>query len=353
MSYFEISTDGGLTYNSASNISIDYAYTAKWDNYSDTNPLQILFRKNSLSDSADYRVVKILVNEASTFASPLGDNTTGQGTQLKQGNYLAGRYATYDKAESGGLNFSDFKIAGIKAGVTNTEMQMVFFVTAMNGLDITIKNYQTPTVYNGSAWAYLVIYLSKSASQEGKTSIGVTLKEGEKISFYTYAEIHTNNGTDDPSYSLNYGIGKNDVYKTTELNKEPNTKGFINWSFTVESDKIVWEADPVMQVTPISFSVTVKLTTDDFEVTVPKSGYYVRYTYNSDGSFSYPTKAPYYVDAGTYAAIEKTYDNTKYWCVKNDYGNHAGLAMWGFQDDPNSISSSQHSESKKVSWSSS
>lgn len=352
MSYFEISTDGGLTYNSASNISIDYAYTAKWDNYSDTNPLQILFRKNSLSDSAGYRVVKILVNEASTFASPLGDNTTGQGTQLKQGDYLAGRYATYNKAESGGLNFSDFKIAGIKAGVTNTEMQIVFFVTAINGLDVTIQYYRTPTVWKGSAWAYLVIYLSTSSSREGRTSLTVKLKEGEIITFYTYAEIHTNNGTDDPSYSLNYGIGKNDVYKTTALNKEPNTKDPIKWSFTVESDKIVWEADPVIQVAPKSFSVTVNLTTEDFEVIVSRSGYYVRYTYNADGSFSYPTKAPYYVDAGTYAAVEKTYNGTKYWCVKNGYGNYAGLAGWGFQASYD-ISSSQHSESEKVSWSSS
>lgn len=137
--FFEISTDNGITYTDANAIEVNYYALNKMINFiGDTNPLNLLFRKKSnITDESDYRVTKILVNTASTFLpSPnTGLNVESASTQEAQNPYLAGRYATYNSVTTGGLNFSDFKIQSIN----NTDMQMVFFVTPVGGMWVIIE----------------------------------------------------------------------------------------------------------------------------------------------------------------------------------------------------------------------
>ena len=250
--YFQITTDD---WDSEDYIYSGNTFTIKYFDPNEmpegnfvngVNPVQLLFRKNpDKTDNFDFRVTKILVNEASTFDSPLGDNTTGQGTQ-KKSSYLAGRYATYNNATDGGLNFSDFRIASIN----NTDMQMVFFVTAMNGMPVTIYARQSGT----KSGYYIKTYVSNDGTSYG-SSCEVTVKPNGTMTFYTKAAWSTDN-TYTKSGTFHYGLTNYEYLGITKLPAHPSQTSPYTWNLNV--GEIVWTPSATMYVTPLDFSLYIK-----------------------------------------------------------------------------------------------
>lgn len=314
--FFEISTDNGITYTDANVIEIDYYALNKMTGFTgDINPLNLLFRKKSnIIDERDYRITKILVNTASTFLpSPnTGLNVISTSTQEAQGNYLAGRYATYDSVTTGGLNFSDFKIQSIE----NTSMQMVFFVSPVGGLNITINSYSASN--NSTS---LKVYLNKTGNT---TSITKNIKNNSVLTFSVHCSFsYPSDLVDKTEEYFEYGVTKADVLGVTQLPANPTQTGAYEWNIDV--NEVVWTADPIIEIRPIKFSIKGKRPTDEYEVTI--SGL-AKFNLNSAGHWVWTGESL----SGTFVAIEHTaiYEETgkpeeqwqqkTCWRVKSSHG---------------------------------
>ena len=255
--YFEISMNDGKDYIPASTIILNYYALNKMSNFTkEANILNLLFRKNDTDDPRDYRITKILVNEASTFnEDDYGENVINYGEQ-EEGDYLAGKYVTYNNVINGGVNFSDFKIASIN----NTDMQMIFYVSPMAGMPITIKSYSASS--NGTT---LNVYLNIFGNT---TSIEKTIHLNETLNFYVHCEFITPDLID-KTYSFEYGVTKYDVLGSDpQLPPNPTQIGAQEWNINIQ--EIIWTAEPLIEIKPIRFSVTGKQTTEteEYDITV-------------------------------------------------------------------------------------
>lgn len=269
--YFEISTDNGITYTDANIIEMNYYALNKMEDFTgDNNSMNLLFRKKSnITDEQDYRVTKILVNEASTFLpSPnTGLNVVSTSTQKAQGNYFAGRYATYNSVTTGGLNFSDFKIQSIQ----DSSMQMVFFINPVGGLDIIIKS-QSKT-YGGCT---LKVGFNSAITT---TSLNKTIKTGQNLTFSTWASFSFPSNTEPINYYFEYGVTKSDVIGNTQLPVNPTQTGEYNWNINIE--EIIWTADPEIIVAPVSFNAEWYKIEDYGSIELPQT----YYSYNENGEY--------------------------------------------------------------------
>lgn len=276
--FYEISTDGGQTYTSASTLELNYYALDKMEeDFSELNPLRILFRKKeNVEDEAGYLITKILVNEACTFLpSPnTGLNVQTVGVQ-EAGDYFAGRYATYNSVTTGGLNFQDFKLKSIKTSqTTKTEMQMIFFVRGKMKISIELPTLEwTDSVYKGSVIAGISVTKNKgSVDKNGKIFID---ENTEQIVIYTsfnqsifnttkcwWNENGGEEGSSEEQYGgkvpvennagrilFKYALTSYNCFETSVEIPERSTTGEIEWIIPIS--EVVWVDDP-----KISFEVT-------------------------------------------------------------------------------------------------
>ena len=236
--YFDISSDGGKTFKHGNEVAIIYYALNKMNNFSgEFNALNLKFEKrNELEDPRDYRITKILVNEASIFDSNnYGENVNSHGQQSK-GDYLAGNYVTYNNVTLGGVNFKDFRIASID----NTDMQIVFFVNPLNGVEVN--------------------FISDSVTYEGISLVPSFVRGGGKrlVNINDTITLVTNCYMSFPSdwvctnYSFKYGITKNAILTFTQEPPNPTQTGEQYWTTSINN--IIWEADPEIVLGPVSFT---------------------------------------------------------------------------------------------------
>ena len=238
--FFEVSIDGGSTYTDANAIEVNYYALNKMIDFTgDSNPLNLLFRKKELiEDSSNFKINKILVNEASTFLpSPnTGLNVVSTGIQNAQNPYLAGRYATYNSVTTGGLNFLDFKIQSIE----NTQMQMVFFVSGKMKLKVSTP---TVTMYSDDKKTY---YLKMSVHAE-------TTAEIDENTDTIQIKTNVSQGVFETNYpGLTLSKITNFTYQMTAVNCFRTTETFYtnaftgNKNWTVPISNVVWQDDPTI-----------------------------------------------------------------------------------------------------------
>lgn len=232
--YFEISTDNGATYDSASLITLQYLDITKMQNYTpQSNPLSLKFRKKSnVTDTHDYRITKILVNQASTIVPKpgAGDNVVNIGSQDSDGIHAAGNYATYNNVNNGGINFSNFKMASIQ----NTNMQLVFFVAPMNGMDVPIT-YEGINLESGSKW-----FKSEINGRPSSITLNPNTK---KITIITSVPgFETNCNISDTDFGFTYSLTFNNCFQTRSVIGEYGTRGEIAWE--IDIDEIIWTDNP-------------------------------------------------------------------------------------------------------------
>lgn len=239
--FFEISTDNGITYTDANVIEVNYYALNKMNGFiGDANPLNLLFRKkDNIEDASNFKITKILVNEASTFLpSPnTGLNVESTSTQAATALYLAGRYATYNGVTTGGLNFSDFKIQSIN----DTAMQMVFFVVGKMKLKVETP---TVTVYSDDKKTY---YLKMSVHAE-------TTAEIDENTNTIQIKTNVNQGVFETNYpDLTLSKITNFTYQMTYVNCFSTEETFWTNAFTgdrnwtVAISDIVWQDNPLIR----------------------------------------------------------------------------------------------------------
>lgn len=242
------------------------------------NPLSLSFKKrNDIQDPADFKVTKILVNEASSFVIPEeevtqenieenGLNVISIGEQEERRPYLAGKYAEYNEVTSGGINFSDFKIESIQ----NTDMQMVFFVVPTGSMEVIID---TPSITKygyeyGTSWVTAgvqVVSNKGDVNSEGKViidsdttfiTIYTVFDQSVFNSYNCYWNIYGGwNGSSEEQYGGKTEVGRNagylgfrysltsyNCFETTQVFSDESTTGEVKW--TIPISEIVWVNDP-------------------------------------------------------------------------------------------------------------
>lgn len=259
--YFDISSDGGKTFKHGNEAIVNYYALNKMDNFSgEFNTLNLIFEKrNDLEDSRDYRITKILVNEASIFDSNnYGENVSGHGQQNK-GDYLAGNYVTYNNVTSGGVNFKDFKIASID----NTDMQIVFFVNPLNGVEV---NFISSSVTYGG-----ISLVPSFVSGGGKRIVNIN----DTITLVTNCYMSFPSDWVRTNYSFKYGITKNAILTFTQEPPNPTQTGEQYWTTSINN--IIWEADPEIVLGPVSFTFEGYKVLGE-EIYLPTARYIYNYT---------------------------------------------------------------------------
>ena len=190
-------------------------------------------------------------------------------------------------------------------------MQLVFFVTAIAGITITI-NANSKEVNN--------FKVSCSFNSGGGQH---TVHIGDTLTFTTSAQYSITGGWEaDPDewgqwYSFQYGIFKNDVLNFVSIPDYPTYTSPFSWSLKIS--EIIWTGTPTITIAPISFQANLRKATDEYSIwDVDDRALYEL----KDGSWTWLGETAEY-------SYDCVYEYDGYWRIKQY--SQGPATMYGFQ----------------------